>query len=135
MTYTLPRPIYDLLLEALGDKHKTDAFATAIESSIQAIDDKAVASILEKKQQLKAELYDSLRSELATKEFVRAEISEVRSEISEVRSEISEVRVEISEVRSEQKNMQTLLKVIIGLMIFGLTLANPAFIELLKSIT
>jgi parvulin-like peptidyl-prolyl isomerase len=83
---------------------------------------------LEKKQQLKAELYDSLRSELATKEFVRAEISEVRSEISEVRSEISEVR-------SEQKNTQTLLKVIIGLMIFALTLANPAFIELLKSIS
>ena len=77
MTYTLPRPIYDSLLEA--------------------------------------------GSELATKEFVRAEISEVR--------------VEISEVRAEQKNMQTLLKVIIGLMIFGLTLANPAFIELLKSIT
>jgi tRNA A-37 threonylcarbamoyl transferase component Bud32 len=41
---------------------------------------KAVESILEKKQQLKAELYDSLRSELATKEFVRTEISEVRSE-------------------------------------------------------
>lgn len=114
MNYTLPRPIYDLLLEALGDKQKTDVFARAIESSIQAIDDKAVESILEKKQQLKNELYDSLRSELATKEFVRAEISEVRA---------------------EQKNMQTLLKVIIGLMIFGLTLANPAFIELLKSLT
>ncbi|WP_044411191.1 hypothetical protein [Thiomicrospira microaerophila] len=113
MTYTLPRPIYDLLLEALGDKQKTDAFARAIESSIQAIDDKAVESILEKKQQLKNELYDSLRNELATKEFVRAEISEVRS---------------------EQKNMLILLKVIIGLMIFGLTLANPAFIELLKSL-
>ncbi|UQB42420.1 hypothetical protein JX580_00450 [Thiomicrospira microaerophila] len=127
MNYTLPRPIYDLLLEALGDKHKTDVFAQAIESSIQAIDDKAVESILEKKQQLKNELYDSLRSELATKEFVRAEISEVRAEISEVRAEISEVR-------SEQKNMQILLKVIIGLMIFGLTLANPAFIELLKSL-
>ena len=114
MTYTLPRPIYDLLHEALGDKKKTDAFANAIESSIQAIDDKAVESILEKKQQLENELYDSLRNELATKEFVRAEISEVRA---------------------EQKNMQTLLKVIIGLMIFGLTLANPAFVDLMKSLT
>jgi outer membrane protein TolC len=128
MIYTLPRPIYDLLLEALGDKQKTDVFARAIESSIQAIDDKAVESILEKKHQLKNELYDSLRNELATKEFVRAEISEVRAEISEVRAEISEVR-------AEQKNMQTLLKVIIGLMIFGLTLANPAFVDLMKSLT
>jgi hypothetical protein len=30
--------------------------------------------------------------------------------------------------------MQTLLKVLIGLMVFGLTFANPAFIELVKSI-
>ena len=48
MTYTLPRPIFDLLFEALGDKHKTEVFARAIESSIQAIDDKAVATIIEK---------------------------------------------------------------------------------------
>lgn len=127
MTYTLPRNIFDLLLEALGDKQKTEVFARAIESSIQAIDDKAVESISEKKHQLKAELYDSLRSELATKEFVRAEISEVRAEISEV-------RVEISEVRAEMRNMQTLMKVLIGLMVFGLTFANPAFIELIKSV-
>mgnify|MGYP006906721373 CR=1 FL=1 len=113
MTYTLPRNIFDLLLEALGDKQKTEVFARAIESSIQAIDDKAVESISEKKHQLKVELYDSLRSELATKEFVRAEISEVRAEM---------------------RNMQTLLKVLIGLMVFGLTFANPAFIELIKSV-
>ena len=127
MTYTLPRPIFDLLLEALGDKQKTEVFARAIESSIQAIDDKAVESITEKKHQLKSELYNDLRSELATKEFVRAEISEVRAEISEVRAEISEVR-------GEMKNMQTLMKVLIGLMVFGLTFANPAFIELIKSV-
>lgn len=127
MTYTLPRNIFDMLLEALGDKQKTEVFARAIESSIQAIDDKAVESITEKKQQLKAELYNDLRSELATKEFVRAEISEVRTEISEVRAEISQVR-------AEMRNMQTLMKVLIGLMLFGLTLANPAFIELIKSI-
>ena len=116
-----------MLLEALGDKQKTEVFARAIESSIQAIDDKAVESITEKKQQLKAELYNDLRSELATKEFVRAEISEVRTEISEVRAEISEVR-------AEMRNMQTLMKVLIGLMVFGLTFANPAFIELIKSV-
>lgn len=113
MTYTLPRNIFDLLLEALGDKQKTEVFARAIESSIQAIDDKAVESITEKKLQLRAELYNDLRTELATKEFVRAEISEIRAEM---------------------KQMQILMKVLIGLMVFGLTFANPAFIELIKSI-
>ncbi len=113
MTYTLPRNIFDLLQEALGDKQKTEVFARAIESSIQAIDDKAVESITEKKLQLRAELYNDLRTELATKEFVRAEISEVRAEM---------------------KQMQILMKVLIGLMVFGLTFANPAFIELIKSI-
>jgi hypothetical protein len=113
MTYTLPRNIFDLLLEALGDKQKTEVFARAIESSIQAIDDKAVESITEKKLQLRAELYNDLRTELATKEFVRAEISEIRAEM---------------------KQMQILMKVLIGLMVFGLTFANPEFIELIKSI-
>lgn len=113
MTYTLPRNIFDLLQEALGDKQKTEVFARAIESSIQAIDDKAVESITEKKLQLRAELYNDLRTELATKEFVRAEISEVRAEM---------------------KQMQILMKVLIGLMVFGLTFANPAFIELIKSL-
>ncbi len=113
MTYTLPRNIFDLLLEALGDKQKTEVFARAIESSIQAIDDKAVESITEKKLQLRAGLYNDLRTELATKEFVRAEISEVRAEM---------------------KQMQILMKVLIGLMVFGLTFANPAFIELIKSL-
>jgi hypothetical protein len=121
MTYTLPRPAFDLLLEAFGDRQKTEVFARALETSIQAIDDKAVASIVEKKEQFKSQLYNDLRTELATKEFVRAEISEVRSEISEVRSEL--------------KQMQILLKVLIGLMVFGLTLANPAFIELMKSVS
>jgi hypothetical protein len=124
MTYTLPRNIFDMLLEALGDKQKTEVFARAIESSIQAIDDKAVESITEKKHQLKAELYNDLRSELATKEFVRAEITEVKAYFHQ----------EISEVRAEMKNMHTLMKVLIGLMVFGLTFANPAFIELIKSI-
>ena len=35
-----------------------------------------------KKETLKSELYNELRAELATKEFVRAEINEVRAEIS-----------------------------------------------------
>jgi uncharacterized protein involved in exopolysaccharide biosynthesis len=39
--------------------------------------------------------------EPVTKEFLRAEISDVRAEISDVRAEISDVRAEISDVRAE----------------------------------
>lgn len=68
-----------------------------------------------------------MRSELATKEFVRAEINEVKAEISEVRAEINEVRSEI-----KQNNL--LLKVLIGISIFALTIFNPNFVTLIEKI-
>ena len=69
--------------------------------------------IIEKKESLKAELYNELRNELATKEFVRAEINEVRAEI-------------------RQNNL--LLKVLIGISIFALTIFNPNFVALIEKI-
>jgi len=70
------------------------------------------------KESLKAELYNELRTELATKEFVRAEINGVRAEISELRAEV--------------KQNSLLLKVLIGIAVFGLTLFNPAFVKLVE---
>jgi hypothetical protein len=85
---------------------------------------------------LKAELYNELRTELATKEFIRAEINgvraEVRVEISDVRAEISGVRGEIAEIRSELKQNSLLLKILTGIAVFGLTLFNPAFVKLVE---
>ena len=66
-----------------------------------------------------------MRAELATKEFVRAEISEVRAEISEVRADVSIVR-------SELKQLALLLKILVGITVFGLTLFNPAFVKLVE---
>ncbi len=54
----------------------------------------------------KAALYNELRIELATKEFVRAEIKEVK----------------------------LLMRVMIGIMIFGFTLFNPSFIQIVQMI-
>ena len=73
-----------------------------------------------KKETLKSELYNELRAELATKEFVRAEIGEVRAEISDVRAEL--------------KQNSLLLKILIGIAVFGLTLFNPAFVKLVELI-
>jgi hypothetical protein len=64
-----------------------------------------------KKETLKSELYNELREELATKEFVRAEINEVRAEL---------------------KQNSLLLKILIGIAVFGLTLFNPAFVKLVE---
>jgi hypothetical protein len=70
------------------------------------------------KESLKAELDNELRAELATKEFVRAEINGVRTEIGQVRAEL--------------KQNALLLKILIGIAVFGLTLFNPAFVKLVE---
>jgi hypothetical protein len=92
-------------------EQKRKVFAKAIEGSIQAIEHQAVERISLKKETLKSELYNELRAELATKEFVRAEISEVRSEL---------------------KQLALLLKILVGITVFGLTLFNPAFVKLVE---
>ena len=126
MSYSIPRDVFLLLEEAFNnDREKAEVFAKAIEGSIQAIENQADERITHKKETLKSELYNELRLELATKEFVRAEISEVRTEISEVRTEISEVRAEL-------KHNALLLKILIGITVFGLTLFNPAFVKLVE---
>jgi len=121
MSYSIPRDVF-LLLEAAfnQDREKAEIFAKAIESSIQAIENQADERITHKKEALKSELYNELRTELATKEFVRAEINEVRAEISEVRAEL--------------KHNALLLKILIGIAVFGLTLFNPAFVKLVELI-
>ncbi len=119
MSYSIPRDVFLLLEEAFNhDREKAEVFAKAIEGSIQAIENQADERITHKKETLKSELYNELRAELATKEFVRAEISEVRAEISEVRAEL--------------KQTTLLLKILIGITVFGLTLFNPAFIKLVE---
>ena len=133
MAYSLPHDVFVLLETAFNQDHeKAGVFAKAIESSIQSIEIQANEQIIHKKEILKSELYNELRTELATKEFVRAEISGVRAEISEVRAEISDVRAEINGLRAEIKHNALLLKILIGVAIFGLTLFNPAFVKLVE---
>jgi len=112
MSYSIPRDVFLLLETAFNqDREKAEIFARAIESSIQAIENQAEERITQRKETLKSELYNELRTELATKEFVRAEISEVRAEI---------------------KHIALLLKILIGIAVFGLTLFNPAFVKLVE---
>lgn len=133
MSYSLPRDVFLLLEDAFNhDRAKAEVFAKAIEHAIQAIDEKADEKIIAKKEAVKSELYNELGTELATKEFVRAEINELRTEI---RAEISELRAEIAVLRTDIKQLGLLLKVLIGIAVFGLTLFNPAFVKLVELIT
>ena len=112
MAYSLPRDVFTLLEEAFNqDKGKAEIFAKAIEDSIRAIEVKAEERIVDKKEAIKSELYNELRAELATKEFVRAAINELRSDI---------------------KQNALLLKFLLGIAVFGLTLFNPAFVRLVE---
>ena len=119
MAYSLPRDVFTLLESAFNqDREKAEIFAKAIEESIRAIEEKADERIAAKKETIKSELYNELRSELATKEFVRADINQLRSEFCEVRSEI--------------KQNALLLKILMGIAVFGLTLFNPSFVKLVE---
>ena len=119
MQYTLPRELFDELVKKVG-KESAEKFASAIELFLEIIQKESSKDITQKKESLKAEIYNELRNELATKEFVRAEINEVRAEINEVRGEI-------------QKN-NLLLKVLIGISLFAVTIFNPNFINLMEKI-
>jgi len=112
MHYTVPRELFEDLVKNVG-KESAEKFVNAIEKFLEAIQKESQKEISEKKETLKAELYNELRSELATKEFVRAEINEVRAEI-------------------KQNNL--LLKVLIGISIFALTIFNPNFVMLIEKI-
>lgn len=126
MSYSIPRDVYILLESAFNqDRAKADIFAKAIEGSIQAIEFQAEEAITHKKEALKAELYNELRTELATKEFVRAEINGLRSEL----------RTEMTELRGEIKHNTLLLKILIAFAVFALTLFNPSFVKLVEVLT
>lgn len=98
---------------------------------------KVVADEISHKQTINAkaikdELEEKLKSELATKDFVRAEINQVRTEIAEAKQElkleIAEVRTEIAE--SQRKQMWLIIStgVMSAVVIIG---ANFALIKFL----
>ena len=101
----LPRDLFEDLAENIG-KESAEKLANSIEKFLEFIATETQKEIVEKKENVKAELYNELRTELATKEFVRAEI--------------------------KQNNL--LLKVLIGISLFAITLLNPNFIDIVENI-
>ncbi len=119
-TYTLPRDAYELLVEALGEKQKAEVFARALERSIQAIDERADAAIVEKKGQIKSELRDDLRQELVTRELFEEWMKVIDERFKSLEREMNE--------RFTSLNFK--LNIFIAIALLALTLANPTFAAL-----
>jgi hypothetical protein len=120
VTYTLPRNLFDILVDTFKSREKAELFAKAFEEFLTETKTRADDIVIKRQENLKAEIYNDLRNELATKEFVRAEINELRAEFNELRGEV--------------KRIALLIKVLIGLAIFGLTLSNPAFVKIIEKL-
>mgnify|MGYP001588745076 CR=1 FL=1 len=122
--YSLPRDAYELLVEALGEKQKAEIFARALERSIQAIDERADAAIVEKKGQIKSELRDDLRQELVTRELFEERMKVIDERFKSLEKEMNE--------RFTSLNYK--LNIFIAIALLALTLANPTFAALVSGL-
>ena len=100
--------VYKILEEELG-REKADKVARILEVILKAIEEKVKGQ----KPILKADIKEGLAKELVTK------------------AELQIVKLELEE---KIDRLEVYLKVLIGLVILGLMLLNPAFLDLIKSI-
>ncbi|MEJ5339149.1 MAG: hypothetical protein ACK42C_03145 [Aquificaceae bacterium] len=126
--------VYRILEEELG-KEKADKVVKVLEESLKVIEEK----VKEQKPLLKAEIKDELKKELVTKEEFYGEMRSLRLELEKIIDKVeADLTNRINKVESDLgrriDRVELLLKVLIGLVVVGLTLLNPAFVELLKTV-
>ncbi len=139
-TYTLPREAFELLVEALGEKKKAEIFAKAMESAIDAIDEKAKEAIVEKKEIIKIEVKEDLKRELVTRDIFEERFKGLEKEINEKFNVVNE-RFNVvderfksleKEMNERFKSLNFKLNIFIAIALIALTFANPTFIKLLE---
>ena len=148
-TYTLPRETFNLLLEALGGQQNAEVFAKSMESFLVAIDNKATAEIVDKKEMIKIEVREELRKELVTREIFDETIKNLRNEMRERFNTVDEKfnvvnekfrvvdeRFKSLEDRMDEKfkSLNFKLNLFLAIALIALTSANPVFVELIKKI-
>jgi len=162
-TYTLPRETFNLLLKALGGQEQAEVFARSMESVLVAIDNKATAGIVEKKEMVKFEVREELRKELVTREMFdgqRKEINEkfnvvnerfnvvdekftsLETKMNERFNVVDEKFISLERVMNERfnvvnekfKSLNFKLNLFLAVALIALTFANPAFVELIKKV-
>ena len=101
--------VYKILEEDLG-REKADKVARILEVILKAIEEKVKGQ----KPILKADIKEEFKKELVTK---------------------AELQIVKLELEKKIDRLEVYLKVLIGLVILGLMLLNPAFLDLIKSIS
>jgi len=104
--YILPRDAFEILVETFKSKEKAEKFAKAIEDIINYTRERSKSEIEEKKELVKIELKEELKSELVTRDIFEEKF----------------------------KLMDFKLNIFIAIALISLTFANPTFVEFIKSI-
>ena len=153
-TYTLPRETFNLLIKALGGQEPAEIFARSMESIFVAIDNKATAGIVEKKEMVKFEVREELRKELVTREMFDGQRKEINEKFNVVNGRFNVVDekfttlervmnarfevvdgkfISLEKVMNERfKSLNFKLNLFLAIALMALTFANPAFVELIK---
>ena len=134
MTYTVPRPVFEKLAESLKDRDAAEKFASSIEEAVHEIETAAKRETVDKTAMIKTEIKEDLTKVLVTREIFdeRFEsMSQVMNERFESMNRVMNERFE--NVNERFKRTELWLKILVGLSLFGITLANPGFIEIIKS--
>lgn len=128
LTYTLPRPTFDLLSQALG-KQGAEQIANNFEQTVN--DQRAeLQQQLDTAQKVqKTTIKDELRNELITRE-----VFEERFKVLDERFKVLDERFKSLDTRVEErfKRLDLKLNIFFALAFVSLTFANPTFTELVK---
>jgi len=134
-TYTMPREVFDLLVEALGERKKAEIFATAMESQIDFINDKADEQIAEKKEMIKIEIRDELKKELVTREIFEERFKIIDEKFKSLGTEMNirfdGVDEKFKVIDEKFKSLNFKLNLFIAIALIALTFANPTFVQLI----
>jgi hypothetical protein len=112
LTYTLPRPTFNMLADFMG-KDKAESFAAAIEQSLNDVQAESRKNTDSLRIEVKAALKDELKNELVTRD-------------------VFEERFKVIDERFKRLDFK--LNIFIGIALIGITFANPTFVELIKHV-
>jgi len=134
MTYTVPRPVFEKLAESLKDRNAAEKFASSIEEAVHEIETAAKRETVEKTAMNKAEIKEDLTKVLVTRELFDERFMSMNQVMNERFENMNQVMNERFENVNERfKRTELYLKILVGLSLFGITLANPGFIEIIKN--
>jgi len=123
MTYTVPRPVFEKLAESLKDRDAAEKFASSIEDAVHEIETAVKRETVDKTAMIKTEIKEDLTKVLVTREIFEERFESMNRVMNE----------RFENVNERFKRTELWLKILVGLSLFGMTLANPGFIEIIKS--